>query len=369
MKTNSIKKLSAMLKAKTAWLFLSVAIAVTFSSCQKDDDDDNQTPSVGKYQKGVFVVNEGPFQNGTGTISFINRDSLTIENNIFDSINNRPLGNIVQSMNVHNSKAYIVVNNADKIEVVNADDFKETGVINGLKLPRYFLPIDNNKAYVSQWGGNATEGSVKVINLNNNTISKTINTSTGAEAMLLHNGKVYVSNIGGFDGDSTITVINASTDAIEATINVGANPTSMVLGSNGNIYVLCSGKYKIDFSSLESKGSLYEINSSNTVVNNFEFASMFSQPSDLTINAAANKMYYSYDGKIYSQDIDASSLQFNVFATRNAYGLGIDKVTDYIYVADAGNFASNGKVLRYNANGSIIDSFTAGIAPNGFFFR
>lgn len=345
---------------------LSATVSSMFTSCK---DDEQELPK-GKYETGVFISNEGPFQNGTGTISFLNRDSSTIENDIFEAVNNRPLGNIVQSVYVHNDKAYIVVNNADKIEVVNANTFEEAGVINNLKLPRYFLPIDNNKAYVSQWGDGGVNGAVKVIDLSTNTVTKTITVGNGAENMLLHNGKVYVANSGAFGYDSTLTIINAATDNVEATITVGANPNSLVKANNGNIYVLCGGKYKSDFSMLEIKGSLAIINSSNnTVSNSFSFSSDFAQPNDLIINETGNKMYYNYDGKVYTQDATANNLQLNVFANRGFYSLGFDNVSDYIYAGDAGTFSSNGMVLRYNINGTVVDSFEAGIAPNGFFFR
>jgi YVTN family beta-propeller protein len=348
-------------------LIAFVVIAIfSLSSCKKDDDD-----KVGKYTKGVFVTNEGPFQTGTGTVSFINRNAATIENEIFEVVNNRPLGNVVQSATFHNGKIYIVVNNADKIEIVDADDFKEVGAINGLKLPRYILPVSSSKAYVSQWGTGGMQGEIKVINLGSNSVIKTIPTGKGAETMLKKDNFVYVTNGGGLDNDNTVTVIDANTDAVVATLTVGANPNSIQLGSNGYLYVLCSGKWKSDFSSLEEKGALYVIKSNNqTDVVGYDFDSEFSQPSDLTINTSNNKLYYNYNGNIYTQDIAATSLQLNALVNRNFYSLGYDPATDYLYAGDAGNFSSNGKVLRYNSGtGAVIDSFDAGIAPNGFLFR
>jgi len=251
---------------------------------------------------------------------------------------------------------------------VNADDFKEAGAINGLDFPRFLLPVGNNKAYVSQWG--VTTGEVKVIDLSTNAVTKTIATGgIGAEAMLLNGSNVYVTNGGGFSYDSTVAVINTGSESVTSTITVGANPSSLVKDVNGDIWVLCAGKWKFDFSALEIKGSLVKI-SNNAVVATFNFDSEFSQPADLTINKAGNKLYYSYNGKVYTQDVSAGSLQLNEFISRNFYALGFDPVTEYIYGGDAGSFSSNGKVLRYNSStGAVVDSFEAGLAPNGFWFR
>jgi YVTN family beta-propeller protein len=342
-------------------IFLIVLISV-FSACKKD----NNNPS-GKYSNGVLVTNEGVFGNGTGTVSFINRDNKTIENDIFEAVNNRPLGNVVQSLTVIGDKAYIVVNNANKIEIVNADDFEEEGAINGLDFPRFILSVGNYKAYVSQWG--TATGEIKVIDLSTNAVTKTIATGTGAEAMLLSGSNVYVTNGGGFSYDSTVAVININSETVTTTISVGTNPNSILKDANGDIWVLCAGKWKPDFSALEIKGSLVKI-SNNVVTATYNFNSDFSQPADLIINKTGNKLYYSYNGKVYTQDISAGSLQLTEFISRSFYSLGLDPVTEYLYGGDAGNFQSNGKVLRYNSStGAVIDSFEAGIAPNGFYFR
>jgi YVTN family beta-propeller protein len=356
-----MKKLSV--KSHQSLLMAALFILFSVSSCKKDDDN-----ASGKYSSGVFVTNEGQFGTGTGTVSFINRDNKTIENDIFELVNGRPLGNVVQSVTVHDGKAYVVVNNANKIEIVTADDFKEAGAINGLDFPRFLLPVGNNKAYVSQWG--ITSGEVKVIDLSTNTVSKTIATGgIGAEAMLQVGSNVYVTNGGGFSYDSTVVIINTTSETVTSTITVGANPSSILKDANGDIWVLCAGKWKSDFSALEIKGSLVKI-SNNAVAATFNFDSDFSQPADLTLNKAGNKLYYSYNGKVYTQDISASSLQLNELVSRSFYSLGIDPVNEYLYAGDAGSFSSNGKVLRYNSTtGAVIDSFEAGLGPNGFFFR
>src|SRR5688572_26424296 len=128
---------------------LSFLLAGTtvLSSCGKEDDDPIADREFGN---GVFVTNEGQFQKSNGDVSFIDKPSKAVEQTLFLTVNGRPAGDVVQSMTFHNGKAYIIVNNSNKIEIANAATFKSEGVINGLKQPRYMV-ISNNKAYVSSW--------------------------------------------------------------------------------------------------------------------------------------------------------------------------------------------------------------------------
>ena len=369
IKTKINFKNQTNMKKPNQWLIAGIALISVMQGCKKDDPKLVAATAGGAYDSGVFVACEGPFGSGTGTVSFYNRTTGAVSNDIFQSANTFPLGNVVQSVNIYNGKGYVVVNNAGKIEVVTANDFKSVGSITGLNSPRYFLGITSAKGYVSEWG--TTGGTVRVINLSNNSISSTINVGNGAENMVMVNNNVYVACSGGFVNDSIVTVINSTTDAVVTTINVGPNPGDIKVDANGKIWVLCGGQWNGSFTSLDKTGKLVRINpSNNTVEQTFTFSSTLSMPSNLAINSAKNKLFYTYQGKIYNHDITALNLSSMGLVDRSFYGLGFDPVNDYLYAADAGNFSSNGKVVRYNGStGSKVDSFAVGIIPGDFFFR
>jgi YVTN family beta-propeller protein len=341
--------------------------AVLLTAC---DPKENATPA-GKYENGVLIVHEGSFNNGTGTISYFNRTGKTVENDIFEATNARPLGNLLQSVSIHNGKAYAVVNNANKIEVADAKDFKSVGVINGLAQPRYFLGINEGKAYVSQWGADGLTGSVVVVDLNTNAVTRTIATGRGAERMLRVNNNVYVTWEGGYGNDNRVTVLDANTDAVVANIPVGDAPNSLQLDANNKIWVLCGGIRDFNNSTLNTTSSLVRINpASNTVELTSPFNDLDEVPEELTINKARNALFYLYSGGVYRHDISSSALSPTPFIYRYIYGLGIDPADDVLYAADAGDFISNGKVIRYNpTTGVALDSVQVGIIPSEFTFR
>ena len=101
---------------KITFLFVVIVAFTLVVSCKKEETDIHK----GAFSDGIFIVNEGTFQTGTGTVTFFKPDSNLTQQDIFAAVNGKPLGNIAQSMTIYNGKAYIVVNNADKVEIVDA---------------------------------------------------------------------------------------------------------------------------------------------------------------------------------------------------------------------------------------------------------
>ncbi len=343
------------------------AAALFFTACNPDS---GPTAPKGAYEKGVFILNEGNFQKGNSAVSFFDRDAKTVMPDIFNTINSRPLGDVAQSMAAHNDRAYLVVNNSNKVEVVDINTFGSLGAISGLAMPRYFAAA-NNKGYVTEWVNYGSKGRVSVVDLSTNTVTKTIEVGLMPENLLAVNNKIYVVN----SSENTISVINAATDALETTITLVDSPNSLVLDRNNKLWVLAGGKkaYNADYTVNESQstvGNLIRLNPSNNAVElTLSFTSRKDSPGHLKINGAKNKLYYRYAGKIYQFDIAATALPANALLNRNFYGLGVDPATDLIYGADAGFFTSNGKVVRFNPNGTPLDSFQVAIGPNSFLFR
>jgi DNA-binding beta-propeller fold protein YncE len=348
-------------------LTLASSIALFLTSCEKND-----TISLkGKFSKGVFVVNEGNFTHGNASISFFDRDSLKVTNDLFFLVNNRPLGDIAQSIAEFNGKYYIVVNNSGKVEIVSNSDFTSTGVINGLAQPRYFIGINNQKAYVSQWG-TGTDGSLAVIDLSTKSITRTIPTGAGAEKMIKIGNFVYVTNSGGFGSDSTVAVINSSADTLVTKIKVGYDPQAIVEDKNDKLWVLCGGKWKDDFSGLDKPGSLVRINPSNNSVElTLKFTSMIGgyDRKPLLINKAKDILFYTLDGRVYEQSIDNTTLNKSAKINRDFYNLGLDPKTDMFYGSDISNGTTNGWIFRYNSSYAKVDSFQVGIYPDETFFN
>jgi len=351
------------MKKNSLLLLVNLSLILTFSACHKDDPEKNG----GEFSDGIFIVNEGIFQTGVGTISFINRTNDSISYDIFEAVNGRPLGNVAQSMTIFGGKAYIVVNNASKVEVVDAATFESEATITGLTSPRYFLGISKSKGYVTDWAGN-----VAVVDLDANTVSKKINVKSGPEQMLLSGTQVYILNSGGWSTDSTVSVINTETDEVTNTIQVNHRPTGIAADKNGKIWIMCSGRgYSGWPQSTDSEGHLLRINpADNQVEFDYSFISTTLHPDKLVVNKTGDKLYFLFNGGIYSFDITSTTINpVELVSRNNLYALGYDKKDDYLYVSDPLEYQQDGWVYRYRASdGTIVDSLQTGIIPGNYCF-
>src|SRR5688572_6108892 len=88
---------------------LLTLITFSFSACDNEDEKPK-----GKFQTGVFVVNEGNFLEADGSVSHFNLSTKETTQDLFGSVNTgRALGDVVQSMTIDGDNAYIVVNNSN----------------------------------------------------------------------------------------------------------------------------------------------------------------------------------------------------------------------------------------------------------------
>ena len=179
-------------------LIYLLIVFLFITSCSSDDE--TVPAPLGDYVNGILITNEGPFQNGTGTITYVSNDYTTIEQQVFNQVNSADLGSIVQSIGFNDEVAYLVVNNSNKIEVVNRYSFESiVSITDGLMNPRYFISSGTN-GYVTNWGDpfDNTDDYIAVIDLLSQTITSTIPVAFGPEKLILINNVLYVAHQGGY---------------------------------------------------------------------------------------------------------------------------------------------------------------------------
>lgn len=102
----------------------------------------------------MLVVNEGLFTTNTAAISAIYEDG-TVFWDVFEPINQRPLGDVAQSITEINHNLFVAVNNSRRVEILDARTFKSVGSIRYSQSgsPRYITPITPTTALVSDLYG------------------------------------------------------------------------------------------------------------------------------------------------------------------------------------------------------------------------
>ncbi len=336
-------------------VLLFIICCLAFTACNKDD-----TPAPipnSPFSEGVLVLNEGAFGSGTGTVQFYHYTNKTISGDLFFQTNNRPLGNIAQSILKVGNEYWITVNNAEKIEITDAN-LKSVSTIGNVNLPDHFCYPGFDKVYVTEWKSFISTGNLIVINRNSKSVLKRISVGELPSKMLYSGNQLFVVN----SGDSTISVINAQADTLVRKITVGDRPNGIEKDAAGRIWVLCGGK--LSFTGTETNGSLVRL---NTGIDNVDFRYSFplntDHPENLVLNPAGDVLLFSLNKLIYSMPIQ-STVPGSTNVSANIYKMKVDKGRNRLYVTDAGNFSSPGKVYMYSLPGlSLVDSVNAGVIP------
>lgn len=352
------------------FFILGLSLAFVLNACNSDDDAILPEPSPsGEYTKGVLVVNEGYFGAANASVGFINEEEV-YQAEIFKNTNGENLGDVGQSIYTYDDKAFVVLNGSAKVEVVNRYTFERIATIsNGLSNPRYVV-VENNKAYISNWGDptNPDDDFLAVVNLNSFTIESTISVVEGPERMTSKDGKVFVAHMGGWNFGKTVSIINTQSNTVSANLETAYVPHGIVVGAS-NLYVLCSGKEA--WSGEETQAGIYVYNhSSNELIRTHSF-DLGVHPTHLAIES--EKLYYTIGADVYTMDSNATHLPSSPLFSLNdqgvysAYGFAINQAK--IYVSDAIDYVSSGKVHIYSMNNQNIHSIEVGLLPNSFGFN
>ena len=342
--------------------------SVLIASCRKQDPVITDTG----FLHGAYISNEGSYNNSNGSISYFDVDSSKMINHVFEAVNGRPLGDVVQSFAVAGDKGFIIITNSQKVEVVDLKTFTSLGVIGSLEYPRSFLAVDSKKGYLTD--GNST-GHVFVIDLGTLKITDTVYCGSGSGSMVRFKNTVIVANAGGWGNDSTLTVIDSGTDKVIHTWMVGMNPTDLLVDKNDQLWVLCVGKvvWNPDWTiGTETPSSLVAIDpQTGSILQSQDIGAVgdFYWPLHIDTNKNRDRVYYLESGGIYSRSISNGNKAGDPFIRGSFYGFGNDPSTDQIYALFAPSFTTSGWMFRYHPDGVKIDSLEVGIGPSQIVFN
>lgn len=356
-----------------------LSILLTFVSCKICGGDGGPVnPTDVSIAEGLFVLNEGTFTYANSSLTFYDPEADTVENNLFYRVNTSPLGDVANSMTIDETGMYIVVNNSKYIYKVDPKTMKYKAKLDGMTSPRHIMPINKNKAYVSD------QESTGLWVIDPETMQKTgfVELGNTTEKMVRVGNELVVTNWSNFyqpeTSNSTIQFVNVETDQLVATMDVAPEPNSVVLDKNNNIWVLCSGGYMPP-----CEPALFCINpTTREVVRRFDFADG-DYPSSLAIDNNKETLYFLNGGfgslNLYKMSVDDEVLpsaefiscqpsdyssQQLVFST-----VAVSPENNDIYLSDVKNYVQNGDVLRFTANGEYITKFSAGIVPGFMMFN
>jgi hypothetical protein len=344
-----------------------VSVMVLFVQCSGDPEPVEES----FFSNGVFIVNEGNFTDSDGSLSYYDFDSARVGNNVFETINNRPLAAIFQSMAFYEQNGYIIDSNG-RIEIVAEKDMTSVGTISsGLALPRYFAG-HSNYGYITDWGPyDATwanpDSKIHILDINTMQIKESLNTPSRPEDIMVYNDLIYIAH----SATNLITVYSPDNLEVIDSIEVNNGPIQFVLDKNEDLWVVSTGAYI-------SGGALQKIDLAIAEVIQTVDLSGISPNGRLAINGDGDLLFfmgevwsldYTYtNNKVFKTTINLPGQYTEIISERNLYGLGIDPQNDEVYVADAVAFQGNGKVYIFDFSGEKINEYSVGRGPRDFVF-
>jgi YVTN family beta-propeller protein len=340
-----------------AKLFIPLLTILLFAGCSEDDPAEIVGPAGATNPPGIFLVNEGNFGTANASLSFYVPDSNKIINDVYFDATGNPLGDTGHSLTLHDDLLYIVVNNSDKIEVIDSKNNSpvRTIVLPQNSSPRHILFGPNGKGYIS----NLMSNTVSVYDPETNSIVEDIPVGNNPEQLYYSNNHIYVAN-SGFGDSNTLTVINISTNIIAGTIVVGDGPSAFARINSGKFAVLCSGNFGASDPLAETPGQVFYVETQTRTVTDSVFIG--GHPEHLIPDRDGNLLFKSSTG-IDKIIVSANTVEKNII-NGSFYGLQYDVKRNRIYVTDAKDFQQAGELYVYSSGGMLLNKFTTGIIPS-----
>lgn len=367
-----------------ASLFL---ISLSFSSCRKmelieEPSGNGVTQGVETALiKGMFVLNEGNMGSNKASLDYFDYGSGIYSTNIFPSINPsvvRELGDVGNDLKIYGGKLYAVINCSNYVEVMDAATAKH---ITAVSIPNCrSLAFYKNYAYVSSFAGpvladpSARQGYVAKIDTLTYALKDTLCVGYQPEQMAVVGKYLFVANSGGYmapNYDTRVSVIDLDRFTLLGNITVAINLSQMEADSYGNVYVSSQGDYGstssdiyvIDAASLRVKKSLGIPCSRMTLCgdslyvlsSNYTRSSSSSNVQGTNASFAASALnsvsYIVYNVKNQTIENESFIKDGSEAEIKKPYGLAVNPESREIFVTDATDYVTPGKIHCYAPSG------------------
>ena len=367
---------------------LAIAIALALASCRKSPKPTPETTTTlfpadaNATPKGVYVLNEGNLGSNKASLDYVDYLKGVYDLNLYNQTNpsiTKGLGDVGNDIGIYGGKVYIVVNNSNKVEVLDLATNIHLGQVDITNCRN--VTFTGGKAYVSAYLGtvgnaNDPNGVVDEIDTGALTITRQVTVGRQPEQMAVVNQKLYVANSGAYSPSNyerTVSVVDLASFTVTKLIDVAINLDHCIAGKYGKLYVTSRG----DSYSIPS--DLYVIDTNtDTVVKNFNLPASnlwiddntaYVYATDFNFNTGQTTVTYNLI------DLNADTLLNTHFITDGTdkliqvpYGIAVNPTTKEVLVTDAKDYVTPGTLYCFDPTGKKLWSTTTGDIPGHFAF-
>lgn len=360
------------------FLITLTGAVMALSACKKDklppiDPQPNATT-------GIYVLCEGAFTETAGvnnsSITYFDLSTSIPQKDYFKKQNGVELGTNANDLKQYGSKMYCVItgtkaaNKDSYLEVMNIATGKSLKRIafsdgTGGFLPRY-VAFHKGKAYISGF-----DGYISKVDTASLSIEARLKVGGAMEQLDIVNNKLYVTNSAHFqfgtDNNSSVSVVDLNTFAKVKDIPVNLNPIKIAATANGELFVVTKGNYGNILPAVDKLNSVTDTKTQSTAINLF------------SINITESKGYGILEGawpapntlKVFNVATGALGSDFVTDQTPvvTPYAVTVNNLDNNVFVADANDYGTEGKMLCFSTDGKKRFLFATGAMPQSVVFK
>ena len=354
-------------------MLCSLMVGMSFTGCDDEFEEIGKYPDDDTKNRGIYVLNEGLWGANNANIAefvILSNEEIHAQGDVYLKTNKKQMGDVANAMMEEDNKIYVVLNGSKYAGKLSLNGTEEARYTFTEGAPRC-IEVEDDYAYVTQYGGQVTK-----LNVKDMTLAGTFKGGDNLEGIVEKDGKLYVSNSYKVDGSGNyvygkeVFVLDAKTMKLEKTINVVDNPTKLY-EIDDNIYLISQGNY------YDVAGALQVIDPktgiSKTIINNATKIAaghnglIYGIRATYDANWELTNSFFIYNPKA-DEVSETSFLKDASFKHDAIYLLEVDEKTGNIYVGTS-DYTNSGTIYQFDKNGKLLRQFdSGGINPSAMVF-
>lgn len=325
------------------WMTYVIA-ALLWSGCSSDayfgPVYTNTIDSTAIGENRLLVGCEGNFMLGNASLSLIDLSSGDVQLNAFEAENNKGLGDVLQGLTPINDTIWATINNSGLIRLLADSNLKEIAVIDGLTAPRHTCQKGGDV-----WVSDLFAGGINVIDRKTLQHKRFIEVKGWTEHMVPVAEHTWVANI-----DSMRVHVFDPSD-VDHILPLDFPPQFMYKIADGQVFIAGTDS--------NNQAQLRVLNAQGVVITSR------TMPQSLRTVTVKGEMLAIVVGKtamIMDQHLQVAH-HFEVI-DQTPYGLNLSVEHEWLFVADAKDYASQGTVHQYDyTSGTLLSTYKVGYIP------
>lgn len=317
-----------------------------------------ETPSSDdRFLSGVYVANQGNFDDGSGSVTIYDPASQQAQQGAVDN-----LRSIVQGIALEDTTLLVMANSGARVDVFSSNGPTQTAQVNGVNSPRYAAFTGPSTAYVTDQSPfqSALRPAVRVVALDASTpqVVSSIRVSGTPEGITVSGRHAYAA-LGAFGATTLVAKIDTRTNVLDREIDVGCAVREVVADGDGDVFALCTDAAEAAVLDAASGTVDTRLSLPDTAETTFGVG----HPA--AYSPGINELHIASDTGIIRVDTESNTVTttLDVGLSGPPGAVGYSAAREALYVARVSGFATRGTVTIHDRDGTQTGSFDAGIAP------